>query len=152
MKLARVLTGALGVGVLLISLMFMAMAMGDLLGYGKGETETPVLIGLVLFFAGTGVCGAWMTRMGFTTPPSPDDAPTDRGAQIRIILNLAKASQGDVTLLQVATETALSIDQSRVLLEDLVSQGLAQMHIDEQGVVLYDFPDLRSGPQNQLPA
>ncbi len=72
----------------------------------------------------------------------PEGVPRDRDQQVRMILNLAQQSDGDVTLLQVAAETGLSIEQSRILLEDLVTQGLSQMVVDEDGVMLYAFPDL----------
>lgn len=138
----RRLVGVLGVGVALISLMFVCMAIGDLCGFGDGKTGKDVLFGLLIFFAGTCVSGGLLARWGFTAPPVPGQ-PQDRDDRIRLILQLAQAQKGQLTLLQVAAETSLSIEESRELLEDLVSQGMAQMQIDEQGVIAYLFPDLR---------
>lgn len=141
--LMRRLLGVTGGMVALGSLLFVVMAASELLGYGDGKTETPVLMSLLVFFIGTCFCGGWLARWGFQDERPADAPPDDRNAQVRLILNLAKVSGGEVTLLQVASETGLNIDQSRKLLEDLVTEGLAQMQIDEEGVMRYVFPDLR---------
>lgn len=139
----RRLLGVAGAFTALGSLLFAVMAASELMGFGDGKTESPVLLALLIFFAATCFCGVWLVRWGFQRQPVEGAAPEDPHQQVRLVLNLAQAHNGELTLLQVASETGLNIEQSRKILEDLVAEGLAQMHVDEEGVMRYRFPDLR---------
>lgn len=140
------LMGILGGGIFLFSLLMSVMFGAQLLGFNAltGEHSPGVVFACLVFFLAAGAAGAWLTRWAFKAPPNPDAPPEDRNGQVRLILNLAKSSTQDLTVLQVASETGLSIDQSRKILEDLVTEGLAQMIIDDEGVILFAFPELRS--------
>lgn len=138
--------GIVGGLTFLFSLLMVCLFGAEVLGFDTVQSEQgPALmfVCMVLFIA-TGAAGAWLTRWGFKAPPNPNAPPEDRNAQVRLILNLAKTSSQDLTVLQVASETGLSIDQSRQILEDLVTEGLAQMIVDDEGVILFSFPELRS--------
>ncbi|MEZ0372445.1 MAG: hypothetical protein ACAI44_25365, partial [Candidatus Sericytochromatia bacterium] len=93
----------------------------------------------------------WLAFWGLGKPKGSPDEPDPRSVQIRQILSLAKNSAGELTLLQVAAETSLSIDQSRELLEELVTEGISQMSVDEDGVLLYAFPDFQRHTTDRLP-
>ncbi len=139
----------LGIGsgiVFLFSLLMVCMFGAELFGFHalNGEHSTSVVFACLVFFLATGAGSAWLTRWSFKPERPLDAPPADSHSQVRMVLNLVQRSGGDVTVLQVASETGLSIDQSRKVLEDLVTEGVAQMNVDDEGVILYDFPELRS--------
>jgi hypothetical protein len=133
--------GVLGVVSSLFSLMFVVFAIADLIG-GNDKTGPDILIGLLVFFAGTCIASAFLARWGFQAS-KPPGLELGKDESIRQILRMAQHQQGELSLLEVAAETQLSIDQSKELLEDLVASRLAQMHIRQDGVMLYVFPEFR---------
>lgn len=134
--------GVLGIANALFCLIVLAQGLSQTLGLSPTENTLPTNITLLIFFSGITAGSAYVAYWAFGKKSLPKGVPADRDQQVRLILNLARQSDGDVTLLQVAAETGLSIDQSRILLEDLVTQGLSQMVVDDDGVMLYAFPDL----------
>ena len=134
--------GVLGIGSALFCLVVLALGLQQTLGLAPTVNSLATNIALLVFFSGITAGSGYLGYWAFGKKSLPEGVPADRDQQVRLILNLAQQSQGDVTLLQVAAETGLSIEQSRILLEDLVTQGLSQMLIDEDGVMLYAFPDL----------
>lgn len=134
-----------GLGVL-FSLAMVLMYCAELLGFHVlNTTQSPVIVFICLIlFLVIGAGSAWLTRWAFKPERPAGAPPEDSTSQVRLVLNLAQRSGGDLTVLQVASETGLSIEQSRKVLEDLVTEGAAQMNVDDQGVILYDFPELRS--------
>lgn len=137
----RMLAGISGALIALFSLMMVVMAIGDLVGMTETKTELPVVFALLIFFIGTTIGGAWLARWGLLRPRSRDEQAADRAALVRQLLKAAQAHQGELTLMQAVAETTLSIEQGRELLEELVAEGMAQMQIDEAGVIVYCFPD-----------
>lgn len=98
-------------------------------------------IAACIFFLGMAAGFGFLARWGFRKPGPDQSQPEVHSAQIREILQLAKAAEGELTLMQVAADTTLSIEESRQFLEELVTEGMAQMIVDEAGVILYQFPD-----------
>lgn len=153
MQILRKGLGLMGGGSALISLMFVVMAIANLLGMHAYESKSAgVDMALLVMFSGTTVASVFLARWGFAKPLSPSQS-LDKDSQIRQILSLAQRHQGELSLLEVAAETQLSLDQSKVLLEDLVTSQLAQMDIRQDGVLLYIFPEFRpeTPPSYQLP-
>lgn len=141
-KLLRRALGALGVIVALFSSMFVIMAIGDILGGNNYKASLGVVWALLVFFMGTLTSGGLLARWGFAQP-RPEEPVLSENEQIRSVLQLAKQSQGTLTLLEVAAETQLSLPQSKVLLEDLVTQQIAQMVLRDDGVIVYAFPEFQ---------
>ena len=145
--------GLIGGGSALFSLMFVAMAIANLLGLQAYESKSAgVDFALLILFSGTTLASFFLARWGFakTAPPGQQ---LHKDEQIRLILNLAQRHQGELSLLEVAAETQLSLEQSKTLLEELVTSQLAQMDIRQDGVMLYVFPEFRpeTPPSYQLP-
>lgn len=135
--------GVIGILLALVSAMFVVMAIGDLLGGNAYQTSPSVLWGILVFFCGTLFSGIWMARWGFAPLPAAHQR-IPRDEQIKEILRLAQKHQGELSLLQIAAGTQLSLEQSKVLVEELITQNLAQMCIREDGVILYEFPEFRN--------
>lgn len=145
--------GVIGGGSALFSLMFVAMAIANLLGLDAYNSKGPgVDFALLILFSGTALASVLMARWGFQKPLPPGQL-LHKDEQIRLILSLAKRQKGELSLLEVAAETQLSLDQSKLLLEDLVTSQLAQMDIRPDGGMLYVFPEFRpeTPPSFQLP-
>ena len=62
------------------------------------------------------------------------------------ILGVAEKEQGRVTVLEVASRCDLTSGEAKALLDDLVLRGVAQLHVSEDGVLVYVFPDFLPGP------
>lgn len=142
-RLVRKLLGALGVGVLLVSLLFLALFVGQL--FGESETERPVLVALVVFFAGTAVAGGLLARSGLRQPP-PGPQLTDFDREQRI-LDRARALGGRVTVAEIAADCDLSLEDSKRLLDRFAVAGAAEVLVTDDGIMVYDFPGFVSKEQ-----
>ena len=56
------------------------------------------------------------------------------------ILQLARKFGGQLTPVELATHTSLSLEESDKALEDLVRKGYANMNVTDSGHIIYDFP------------
>ncbi len=65
----------------------------------------------------------------------------DKNTREKTVLAFAKSNLGRVTVLQLAGSTDLSIDEAKDTLDSLVANDYAQLHIEENGSLLYEFPD-----------
>ena len=59
----------------------------------------------------------------------------------RVILKIAKASQGIAPATEVALEANITLDEAKEKLEQLVSKGFAEVRVSKTGKLLYVFPD-----------
>ncbi len=56
------------------------------------------------------------------------------------ILKLARKFQGKLTPLELAANSALSLDEADKTLENLVRKGYANMTVTDEGTIIYEFP------------
>jgi hypothetical protein len=137
--------GAVGIGIALFSGFFVAAA-GVELATGKSDTTTGVLTGLLVFFLGTGVAGAYLAwAMLRRRQPGPTAAPrtTDADRERQVLL-FAETEQGRVTITEVATHCEMSVAEAKHTLDRLVSQQVADIHVSDGGVLVYVFPGFLS--------
>jgi hypothetical protein len=142
-----------GVGVALVSAMFCVVFATELVTGSGGKTEPPVLAGLVVFFLGTGLAGAYLAwRM--MRPPGADPLPgfvqgwgrrpeaasqdTDAERERRI-LAFAEAEHGRVTIPEVAAHCRMTVAQAKSDLDRMVVQRVAELLVTEKGVLVYVF-------------
>jgi hypothetical protein len=160
-------TKAIGVGIALLGAGLLASAALDLATGGDGQTSPVTYLGQIVVF---GAVSWWAIQIGWPgLAPRPlarrllawnaarraasrgrlaDDAePVDPAAaeRERLILSLAEKEQGRVTILEVAGRCDLTSDESKALLDDLVLRQVAQLHVSEEGVLVYVFPTLLPG-------
>lgn len=158
---------AIGVGIALLGAGLLAITAVDL-ATGGDPTTTPVAkVGLMVLFGAMTWWGidigwpelaprplarrllAWnAARRAASQRPVDDDAePVDPAAaeRERRVLSLAEKEQGRVTVLEAAGRCDLTVDEAKTLLDGLVLRKIAQLHVSEEGVLVYVFPALLPG-------
>lgn len=58
-----------------------------------------------------------------------------------VLFRLARKHQGMLTIPRVTLESGLALDEVEELLQDLYSRGYCECIIEDEGSVLYTFPD-----------
>ena len=58
------------------------------------------------------------------------------------ILRLAARAGGSVTVVSVASSGEVTLDEAQRALDAMTTQGYAEMRIRDDGVVLYEFPEM----------
>lgn len=141
--------GILGIGFALVSLFFVVAAFFDLV-VNRDPKEVGVLVGMIVLFGGLaagGIFGAWKFMRG--APARPNFELENR------ILQLANARGCRLTVGMVALHCRVSIEESRASLERLALQGAANVQVEDDGGIVYDFSDLlpacEPGPQAGKP-
>ena len=128
--------GILGIGVALVSLFFVVAAIGDLVLKREPEMVS-VLVGMVVLFGGlaaSGVFAAW--KFMRSAPAQPNFELENR------ILQLAEAKRCRLTVGMVALHCRASIEESRAALEKMALQGAANVQVEDDGGIVYDFSDI----------
>lgn len=155
---------AIGVGVALLGAGLLASAVIDLATGGNPETPRPTLVGLIVLFVAMtwwGFRGAWpelgprpLARRLLAwreAGQGPRVKPTDPAVRMvaereQRVLSLAEKEQGRVTVLEVAGRCNLTADEAKAQLDGLVLRKVAELHVSEDGVLVYVFPGLLPGP------
>ncbi|MDR3020062.1 MAG: TM2 domain-containing protein [Treponema sp.] len=60
----------------------------------------------------------------------------------RVILRLAKANKGILTVSELALSANISIDEAKKVLDAMVSKGFAELRVRKSGTLVYTIPDL----------
>jgi hypothetical protein len=60
----------------------------------------------------------------------------------RVILKLAKANKGILTASELALSADISIEESKKVLDTMVSKGYAELRVRQSGTLVYAIPDL----------
>ena len=63
------------------------------------------------------------------------------------ILKVARDLHGRLTVLQLASQTSLSIEDARTALDAMVKKGYVQLNVLETGVLQYEIPEFFSEPE-----
>jgi hypothetical protein len=139
----RTLLGVLGGLVLLVSLFFVIAAVGDL---ASDKQKPGILIGLIVFFAGTGYGGYRLMRHGFAKVGSA--LALDPGEREQRVLALASSAKGRLTVAEVALMPGFDVDSARETLDRLCQKDVAILEVSDVGVVVYTFHGLRPGEKD----
>ena len=135
----RKFLGILGGFTCLASLVFVAAAIGDLVG-GEKETAPGVLVGLLLFFTGTAASGGYLAKRNLVGIATPEEG-AERSEEHKI-LRLAAARGGALRVAEVALHSDLSVAECQEAFDRLMHQGVAVPDSDDDGHLLYRFPGL----------
>ena len=128
--------GILGIGLALLSLFFVVAAFFDLV-INRDPKEVGVLVGMIVLFGGlaaAGVFAAWKFMRG--APAQPNFELENR------ILQLAEAKRCRLTVGMVALHCRVGIEESRAALEKMALQGAANVQVEDDGGIVYDFSDI----------
>jgi hypothetical protein len=143
----RTLLGAVGALVALFSLMLVGAFVAELAAGGDGRTSVGAYVFLIAVFVVLAVGGAWVARSQlWAAPGRPGYRPprlSDAEREQRI-LDFAEQEGGRVTVAEIAARCDLPVDDSKVALDRLVAQGVAELHVAERGVLVYIFPGFLS--------
>jgi hypothetical protein len=143
----RVVLGWIGIALVLFSLFMVATAIVEILGGGDGKTQPSVYAGLIVFFTGTGVVGAWLIWTNFRKRRArPVSAPVDRD---QCILDLARSAHGRVTVAEVASHCDLTLDESKKALDQFAVHDVAEVYVSADGVMVYCFPGFMSDEETR---
>jgi hypothetical protein len=135
--------GILSIGGALISLFFVVAAFSDLV-INRDPKEVGVLIGMIVLFGGlaaAGIFAAW--KFMRRAPAQPNFELENR------ILQLANAKGCRLTVGMVALHCRASIEESRAALERMALQGAANVQVEDDGGIVYDFSDLLPSADNR---
>jgi hypothetical protein len=142
MDVMRVFFGVLGVIIALFSSFFVATAFVEIAGGGDGKTQVSVLVGLAVFFGGTALAGGYLARRMFRRAGRA--APLATGTEVaeKRVLALAAKLGGRTTVAEAAARCSLTIEESREVLERLVSQSVAELLVADDGTMVYAISGL----------
>jgi hypothetical protein len=142
-----------GVMIALVSAFFVAAALVESASGGDGKTSPGVYAGLIVFFGGTFVGGAYLVwymlrkRAGGGTgagEAQPAPAPRSDADRERQVLRFAEAEHGRVTIAEVAAHCDMTIAEAKVALDRLVTAQAASIQVTSAGVLVYVFPGFLS--------
>jgi hypothetical protein len=146
--MARGCLAAVGAGIALVSAFFVAAALVESAAGGDGKTSPGVYAGLIAFFGGTFVAGAYLVwrmlrnRAATSVTDGPADGaptPSTEADRERQVLQHAESERGRVTIPEVAARCNMTIADAKATLDRLVSQEAATMQVTEDGVIVYVF-------------
>jgi hypothetical protein len=128
-----------------------------------GKTSPGVYAGLIVFFLGGTLVGAFMIWLAVRSRPDgrvsqpgpsmiyPTVGQTSDGAgqggdvdRERRILQFAEKENGRVTVAEVAAHCEMTVAQAKTDLDRMVVQQVAQILVTERGVLVYVFPGFLS--------
>jgi hypothetical protein len=132
--------GALGVVMALFSGCGVVAFVTDIVTQRKPD-ELSAALSLSFLFAGTAVVGLLIARHYFRKEPARPNAQLENR-----LLQVAYAHRARLTVPQVALHCQVTIEESREVLERMVSQGVAVPQVDDDGTITYVFDDLLPPP------
>jgi hypothetical protein len=145
---------AVGLMIALVSAFFVAAAVVESASGGDGKTSPGVYAGLIVFFGGTFVGGAYLVwRMLQKRPgidgsgdPLADEppAPPTEADRERQVLRFAEQEHGRVTIPEVAAGCDMPIAEAKATLDRLVTLQAAGVQVTQSGVLVYVFPGFMS--------
>ena len=128
--------GVIAVGLTLFSLFFVVAAFFDLV-INRDPKEVGVLVGMIVLFGGLAAAGVFAAWKLFRSKPAQPNFDLEHR-----ILQLAGAKGCRLTVGMVALNCRVSIEESREALERLALQGAANVQVEDDGGIVYDFSDL----------
>ena len=108
--------------------------------FEPGQESFGIFLGLAIFF---GVVSWQSYKLSKKLFADPSHEPIeDPRATEQIILDLAAATDGTLTIGEIAARTRLSVTEAKDGIEALTREGVAAVEFDEKQDVYYRFPGL----------
>lgn len=163
-RIVRGVDAALSVAVLVLAACILAYVVVAFATGGDGETPTPSYPGLIAVFGGATVLSARRAWRALRAPPgsrpvAASDGPASAAVgeavgslptaspaaspdaeRKRAVLELAARERGRLTLLEAAAGCGLTVEEAKATLDRLAAEGRAELHVTEDGVLVYVFP------------
>ena len=154
MRVERGCLATIGILIALVGGFFVAAAVVESAAGGDGKTEPGVYAGLIVFFGGLMVVGAYLAwRMlqkhpgeAGTGDPVADEppAPPTEAERERRVLRFAEVEHGRVTVSEVAAGCDMTVAEAKATLDRLVLLQAATIQVTPTGVLVYVFPGFMS--------
>jgi hypothetical protein len=103
------------------------------------------LLGMLIAVGLPGGVGAWLLFERFRTDPSA----ATRRERLRAetieseVVRLAGEKDGKLTVIEVVSALGLPPADAQVVLDSLVRRSVADIHLTDSGLIVYDFHDVR---------
>lgn len=107
----------------------------------QGDVGADAWVGMVFMLAMILLTGRVAWKHLYKNPRRAQQRSRDE--KLRQIVHLAAQNQGGLSALETAMDIDIDIDESKELLDYLVDKGVALMHVNEQGNMIFNFPDLQ---------
>ena len=106
------------------------------------EDSPGLMFGMMIFF-GAISWGSFKVSKNLFSPPNPEGyVPPVEMTHEQQILELAMATDGTLTIAEIAARTPLSVADAKAGIEALTREGVASVEFDEKQDVYYRFPGL----------
>ncbi len=79
-------------------------------------------------------------QSGHIPPKATEPLDDPEKSLERIVLKLARKFHGQLTPLELAANSQLSLDDADSALENFVRKGYANMKVTDEGLIIYEFP------------
>ena len=145
---------AVGAAIALVSAFFVAAAVVESATGGDGKTSPGVYAGLIVFFGGTFIGGAYLVWHMLQKRPGTDGAgapaaeqqpaPPSEADRERQVLRFAEKEHGRVTIPEVAANCDMTIAEAKATLDRLVTLQAASLQVTRSGILVYVFPGFMS--------
>lgn len=103
------------------------------------------MLALLIGVAVPGGLGGWLLFERFRTDPEAG-ARRERLRRETMeseVVRLAGAKQGKLTVVEVVSALGLPPEEAQTVLDSLVRRQVADIHLTDSGLIVYDFQDLR---------
>jgi hypothetical protein len=80
---------------------------------------------------------------------TPDNKKLTEQEKESIVLKMANAKKGKITIAEVAMDSQLNLDESKTILEKMSADGVAELQITDGGSLVYVFTGLLSEKEKQ---
>lgn len=121
------------------------IALGGLINITKPDNDN--LAGdivLLLFFIAAAVGGFILAKTHLRAAPAKKLTEQEKED---LVLKLASSRNGRITRAELARDSALSLAESQKILEHMCEIGVAQLHVTDEGNLVYAFPGLISADE-----
>ncbi len=140
----RIFLLILGSLFLLISIPFIIMAVHDV---SIGADNQVGAIGAGVFFLILAVLGVFLVKKNAKAKPVQPELSAAELEQK--ILRLAQEEMAKITVAEITAKYGLSLKKSKAVLDEMVSQGVAEIQVSHSGGIVYFFPGLMSAEEKR---
>jgi hypothetical protein len=100
---------------------------------------------LIIYLVLRGLTGNSRAGRGFSHFGMPWDTTESSDHSLRVaVYKLAYRLKGTVTVSDIVVETGLDVEEAEKLIQSMVDHQRVRMEIKEDGMILYEFPEIRA--------
>jgi hypothetical protein len=127
---------------IIVALMFAGGTLSAFVDAAKGVDVSSSIGGGFITLALAAIAGYYGIRL--FRPSAAKSRKPNADQRERLALTCAASSGGKLTEAELSLDSGLSLDESKKLLDSLVSRGVAEIEVSSSGALVYAFPGLIS--------